>query len=353
MAGEALVDAAVPTDIRREGAMSIPGPLGESAALAELASIAAANQVFTNFIGQGYYGTHTPAVIQRTILENPGWYTAYTPYQAEISQGRLEALLNFQTLVTELTGLDVANASLLDEGTAAAEAMTMARRQSKSKSQRFFVHEDIHPQSLAVLRTRAEPVGIDLAVGDVALLDDEAGVFGAVFSNPGSQGRVMDWTAAIAVVHGHGGVAAVITDPLASVLLTSPGEMGADIAIGSAQRFGVPMAFGGPHAAFVAAREKSARSMPGRIVGVSTDTAGRPALRLALQTREGHVEHLHSSGAACQYCWPVRGMARQSRPHPHCRAGTATHLDSSSWFTGRGRRDRERHVVRHADNALL
>ena len=296
---DALLDMTMPDSIRSDQPLGMAPAVPEAEAIRRLRAIASKNQVVTSLIGMGYTGTITPPVIARNVLENPAWYTAYTPYQPEISQGRLEAILNFQTLVTELTGLDVANASLLDEGTAAAEAMTMARRQSKSKSQRFFVHEDIHPQSLAVLRTRAEPVGIDLAVGDVALLDDEAGVFGAVFSNPGSQGRVMDWTAAIAVVHGHGGVAAVITDPLASVLLTSPGEMGADIAIGSAQRFGVPMAFGGPHAAFVAAREKSARSMPGRIVGVSTDTAGRPALRLALQTREQHIRREKATSNIC------------------------------------------------------
>ncbi len=296
---DALLDMTMPDSIRSNEPLGLAAAVPEAEAIRRLRAIANKNQLVTSLIGMGYTATITPPVIARNVLENPAWYTAYTPYQPEISQGRLEAILNFQTLVTELTGLDVANASLLDEGTAAAEAMTMALRQSKSKSQRFFVHEDIHPQSLAVLRTRAEPVGVDLVVGDVELLDDEAGLFGAIFSNPGSHGQVMDWTAAIAVVHGHGGVAAVITDPLASVLLTSPGEMGADIAIGSAQRFGVPMGFGGPHAAFVAAREKSARSMPGRIVGVSTDTAGRPALRLALQTREQHIRREKATSNIC------------------------------------------------------
>ncbi|MFK7917683.1 MAG: aminomethyl-transferring glycine dehydrogenase, partial [Ilumatobacter sp.] len=238
--------------------------------------------------------------IARNVLENPAWYTAYTPYQPEISQGRLEAILNFQTLVTELTGLDVANASLLDEATAVAEAMTMARRRSKAATQRFFVHHDMHPQTLAVLRTRAEPVGIELVLGDVDLLDGkDAAVFGAVFAHPGSSGQVTDWSDAINRVHEHGGVAIVVTDPLACVLATSPGDMGADIAVGSAQRFGVPMGFGGPHAAFVAARDGAARAMPGRIVGVSVDSEGRPALRLALQTREQHIRREKATSNIC------------------------------------------------------
>ncbi len=300
---EALLAETMPTSIRSTEPLDLPAAVSEREAIRRLRTIANKNQVVTSLIGMGYTGTITPPVIARNVLENPAWYTAYTPYQPEISQGRLEAILNFQTLVTELTGLDVANASLLDEGTAAAEAMTMARRQSKAKTQRFFVHEDIHPQTLAVLRTRAEPVGVDLVIGDVDLLNDDRaggeGVFGAVFSNPGSHGMVRDWTAAIGRVHELGGVAAVITDPLACVLVVSPGQMGADIAIGSAQRFGVPMGFGGPHAAFVAAREKAARSMPGRIVGVSTDTAGRPALRLALQTREQHIRREKATSNIC------------------------------------------------------
>ncbi len=296
---ETLLAQTMPASIRSSAPLDLPDAVSEQEAIRRLRAIASKNQLVTSLIGMGYTGTITPPVIARNVLENPAWYTAYTPYQPEISQGRLEAILNFQTLVTELTGLDVANASLLDEGTAAAEAMTMARRQSKAKTQRFFVHEDTHPQTLAVLRTRAEPVGVDLVVGDVDLLDDDEGVFGALFSNPGSRGRVTDWTEAIGKVHDHGGVAAVVTDPLACVLVTPPGEMGADIAIGSAQRFGVPMGFGGPHAAFVAAHEKSARSMPGRIVGVSTDTAGRPALRLALQTREQHIRREKATSNIC------------------------------------------------------
>ena len=245
----------------------------------------------------GYSPTFTPGVIQRNVLENPAWYTAYTPYQPEISQGRLEALLNFQTAVTELTGLEVANASLLDEATAAAEAMTMVRRLSKTASNRFVVHHDTHPQTIAVLATRAEPVGIELVVGEVADLD--AGCFGALFSLPTSTGAIIDWRDAVAKVHELGGLAVVATDLLACSLVTPPGELGADIAIGSSQRFGVPLGFGGPHAAFIAAHAAAARALPGRLVGVSTDTAGRPALRLALQTREQHIRREKATSNIC------------------------------------------------------
>jgi len=296
---EELLDQTVPDSIRSTEPLDIPSAVPEHEALDRLRSIAEQNAVVTSLIGMGYHATITPPVIARNVLENPAWYTAYTPYQPEISQGRLEAILNFQTLVTELTGLDVANASLLDEATAAAEAMTMARRQSKAKTQRFFVHHDVHPQTLAVLRTRSEPVGIELVVGDTALLDDESGVFGALLGHPGSSGAVVDWSSTIATIHDQGAVAIVVTDPLACVLATPPGQMGADIAVGSAQRFGVPMGFGGPHAAFVAAREKAARTMPGRIVGVSVDTAGRPALRLALQTREQHIRREKATSNIC------------------------------------------------------
>ena len=294
-----LLAATMPPSIVAGAALALPGGVSETEALAKLRAIAARNRRVTSLIGMGYTGTITPPVIARNVLENPSWYTAYTPYQPEISQGRLEALLNFQTLVTELTGLDVANASLLDEATAAAEAMTMARRQSKSSSDRFVVHHDTHPQTIAVLRTRAEPVGIELVVGDIEALDDPDGLFGALFSLPASSGAVIDWTMAIARVHELGGIAVVTTDPLACVLTTPPGQLGADIAVGSAQRFGVPMGFGGPHAAFIAAHERSARSMPGRIVGVSTDTAGRPALRLALQTREQHIRREKATSNIC------------------------------------------------------
>jgi len=299
-----LLDQTVPESIRlREVLKSdvIGVPTQEHEAIEKLRALAVQNRRVTSMLGLGYHGTLTPPVIQRNVLENPAWYTAYTPYQPEISQGRLEAILNFQTMVTELTGLDVANASLLDEGTAVAEAMTMARRQSKSKSGRFFVDCDLHPQTIAVLATRAEPVGVELVVGDAASLKSAlAGdLFGAVLGSPTSSGLVVDRSAEIASVRNAGGVAIVVTDPLACVLTTPPGQMGADIAVGSAQRFGVPMGFGGPHAAFIAAREKSARAMPGRIVGVSTDTAGRPALRLALQTREQHIRREKATSNIC------------------------------------------------------
>jgi glycine dehydrogenase len=305
----ALLDETMPPSIRAAADLGLPPGVPEHVALERLRALAKRNRRVTSLIGMGYTSTITPPVIARNVLENPAWYTAYTPYQPEISQGRLEALLNFQTLVTELTGLDVANASLLDEATAAAEAMTMARRQSKSSSNRFFVHHDTHPQTIAVLRTRAEPIGIELVVGDVdqlprPLVDGDGrseveGVFGALFSLPTSSGSVTDWTETIASVHELGGVAIVTTDPLACVLTTPPGQMGADIAIGSAQRFGVPMGFGGPHAAFIAAHDRAARALPGRIVGVSVDTEGRPALRLALQTREQHIRREKATSNIC------------------------------------------------------
>ncbi len=294
-----LLVQTMPDAIRSRTPLALPGAVPEAEALERLRAIAGRNRRVTSLIGMGYTATITPPVIARNVLENPAWYTAYTPYQPEISQGRLEALLNFQTLITELTGLDVANASLLDEATAAAEAMTMARRQSKSTSNRFVVHHDTHPQTIAVLRTRAEPVDIDLVVGDVDLLGAGDGLFGALFSLPTSSGAVNDWSDAIAQVHALGGIAVVATDPLACMLTVPPGQIGADIAIGSAQRFGVPMGFGGPHAGFLAAHEQAARSMPGRIVGVSVDTEGRPALRLALQTREQHIRREKATSNIC------------------------------------------------------
>ena len=294
-----LLDQTMPDTIRSDTPLALPGAVPEAEALERLRAIAGRNRRVTSLIGMGYHATVTPPVIARNVLENPAWYTAYTPYQPEISQGRLEALLNFQTLITELTGLDVANASLLDEATAAAEAMTMARRQSKSTSKRFVVHHDTHPQTIAVLRTRAEPVDIDLVVGGVDLLGAGDGLFGALFSLPTSTGAVNDWSDAIAQVHALGGIAVVATDPLACLLTVPPGQIGADIAIGSAQRFGVPMGFGGPHAGFLAAHEQAARSMPGRIVGVSVDTEGRPALRLALQTREQHIRREKATSNIC------------------------------------------------------
>jgi glycine dehydrogenase len=296
---EALVDTAVPPAIRSERPLALPGPLSESAALAELAGIAAANQVFTSFIGQGYYGTHTPGVIQRTILENPGWYTAYTPYQAEISQGRLEALLNFQTLVTELTGLEIAGASMLDEGTAAAEAMMMAHRLRRGKGSQFFVSELCHPQTIDIVRTRAEPLGLEVIVGDHATFTPDAETVGVLVQYPDTTGDIHDFGALFAAAHEVKATAIVAADLLALTLLKPPGEFGADIAVGSAQRFGVPLGFGGPHAGYLATKEAHKRQMPGRLVGVSKDRHGQPALRLALGTREQHIRRDKATSNIC------------------------------------------------------
>ena len=294
---EALLTATVPGSILMDGPLPLPGPRSVDDVMAELRGLAARNRPRTSLIGQGYYGTATPPVVLRNVLENPAWYTAYTPYQPEISQGRLEALLNFQTMITELTGFELANASLLDEATAAAEAMTMARRTSKSASDRFVVHHDTHPQTINVMATRAEPVGIELVVGDIDTVDD--GCFGLLLSLPTSTGAVPDWRSAIERAHAVGAIVVVATDLLACVLTTPPAALGADIAIGSAQRFGVPMGFGGPHAAFIATTDAGARALPGRLVGVSTDTAGRPALRLALQTREQHIRREKATSNIC------------------------------------------------------
>ena len=293
---ETLLDQTVPAAIRMSGPLPLPGSRTVEDVLAELRGLATMNRPRTSLIGQGYYGTITPPVIQRNVLENPAWYTAYTPYQPEISQGRLETLLNFQTMIGELTGFPLANASLLDEATAAAEAMAMARRTSKVGGDRFLVHHDTHPQTVAVLRARAQPVGIDVVVGDAAAVD---GYFGVLLSLPTSTGRVPDWRADIERAHLAGAVVVVATDLLACVLTTPPGQLGADIAIGSAQRFGVPMGFGGPHAAFIATSDAMARALPGRLVGVSTDTEGRPALRLALQTREQHIRREKATSNIC------------------------------------------------------
>src|SRR5438094_3271018 len=295
---DALVREVVPAAIRLKEPLKLGEPETELQALAELSAHAVHNEVWRNYIGMGYYGTHTPAVIQRNVMENPGWYTAYTPYQAEISQGRLEALLNFQQLVIDLTGLPVANASLLDEATAAAEAMAMIRRSSKSKAAAFFVDAAAHQQVLSVMRTRAQWLGIELVAGDPQKLDPAA-VFGAHLQYPDTYGRIRDWSQTIGAVHAAQGLVSVGTDLLALMLLRSPGAMGADVAIGSAQRFGVPMGYGGPHAAFMACRDEHKRAMPGRIIGVSRDAAGRPALRMALQTREQHIRRDKATSNIC------------------------------------------------------
>jgi glycine dehydrogenase len=296
---EELVEQALPAAIRSDEPLALGAPRTVTDVLAELRAIADRNRPRRSMIGMGYTGTITPPVILRNVLEDPAWYTAYTPYQPEISQGRLEALLMFQTMVSSLTGLEVANASLLDEATAAAEAMTMARRLSKVDGHRFFVHHDTHPQTRAVLATRAKPLGIELVVGDVDVLAENPVCFGALLSVPTSTGAVVDFSDVIATAKARGTIVVVATDLLACVLTRSPAQLGADIAVGSAQRFGVPMGFGGPHAAFMAAHAEAARAMPGRLVGVSTDTAGRPALRLALQTREQHIRREKATSNIC------------------------------------------------------
>jgi glycine dehydrogenase len=297
---DTLIAETVPASIRQQAPLTSMGrALTEVEALARLRELAARNQVFTSLIGQGYHGTHTPLVILRNVLENPAWYTAYTPYQPEISQGRLEALLNFQTMVCELTALDVANASLLDEGTAAAEAMAVAQRSAKSKATAFFVDRDCHPQTVAVLRTRAEPLGWELVIGDPELDLDPARVFGAIFQYPGTRGDVRDFRTPIAKLKACGGIAVMAADPLALAILTPPGELGADIAIGSTQRFGVPMGYGGPHAAYMAVRDALKRSIPGRLIGVSVDARGQPAYRLSLQTREQHIRREKATSNIC------------------------------------------------------
>jgi glycine dehydrogenase len=295
----ALMSETLPASIRQHKPLDLGDALSETEALAHMAKLAAQNQVFTSLIGQGYSGTILPPVIQRNILESPAWYTAYTPYQPEISQGRLEALFNFQTMICDLTGLDVANASLLDEATAAAEAMALAERVGQAKSKTFFVDRDVHPQTLAVLRTRAEPLGWTLIVGDPLTDLDGTEVCGALLQYPGSSGAVRDLRPAIAALRGKGALAVLAADLLALTLLASPGELGADIAIGSAQRLGVPMGFGGPHAAYMAVRDALKRSLPGRIVGLSIDSRGAPAYRLALQTREQHIRREKATSNIC------------------------------------------------------
>ncbi len=293
-----LMARIVPTSIARSSAMAIPAPLTEAAALAELREIASRNQVFRSFIGQGYYGTHTPGVILRNILENPAWYTAYTPYQAEISQGRLEALLNFQTMITDLTGMAIANASMLDEATAAAEAMTLAMRMGKSKSTTFLVDDEVLPQTLAVLQTRARPLGITVKTFSVQISLGEDS-FGVLLQYPGLSGALRDDRDWVAAYKARGGVVVMAADLLALTLLVPPAELGADIAVGSSQRFGMPLCNGGPHAAYLACRDEFKRSMPGRLVGVSIDTEGNPAYRLALQTREQHIRREKATSNIC------------------------------------------------------
>ncbi|MBK9178240.1 MAG: aminomethyl-transferring glycine dehydrogenase [Acidimicrobiales bacterium] len=294
-----LLARAIPRTIRETTPLALGPSVPEHEALALLRTMLAANVARTPLIGLGYHGTITPPVIQRSLIEDPAWYTAYTPYQPEISQGRLEALLAFQTMVADLTGMDVANASLLDEATAVAEAMTMLRRATDHRGTAFFVDADCHPQTAAVVAARAEPLGIDLVVGDPRTDLDAEACFGAVLAYPGSSGAVVDPSPVIERVHAAGGLVAVTADPLALVLLTPPGELGADVVVGSTQRFGVPLWFGGPHAAYLATRDRLVRSLPGRLVGVSTDAEGRAAYRLALQTREQHIRRERATSNIC------------------------------------------------------
>ncbi|WP_120994297.1 aminomethyl-transferring glycine dehydrogenase [Stutzerimonas urumqiensis] len=293
-----LIDQTVPPAIRLRQPLALPPALDEQAALARLRGHAERNELWTSLIGMGYHGTITPPVILRNVLENPGWYTAYTPYQPEIAQGRLEALLNFQQMIIDLTGLDLANASLLDEATAAAEAMTLAKRSAKSKSNRFFADENCHPQTLSVVRTRAEAFGFELIVGSVDSLANEE-VFGALLQYPDTHGEIRDLRPVIDGLHARQAIACVAADLLSLVLLTPPGELGADVVLGSTQRFGVPMGYGGPHAAFFATRDDFKRAMPGRIIGVSKDARGNVALRMALQTREQHIRREKANSNIC------------------------------------------------------
>ena len=297
---EAMSASVIPDSIKGTSVLDLPEGLGEAEALAEIKAIADKNQQFKTYIGQGYYGTLTPAPILRNLLENPAWYTAYTPYQPEISQGRLEALLNFQTMICDLTGLQIANASLLDEATAAAEAMTFCKRLAKNKaSQTFFASEHCHPQTLDVLRTRAEPLGIDVVVGDENAIEDFSAYFGCLLQYPATDGDIFDYRALVERFHAAGALVAVAADLLALTLLTPPGEFDADVALGSAQRFGVPLGFGGPHAAYFATRDAFKRDMPGRLVGVSIDRHGKPAFRLAMQTREQHIRREKATSNIC------------------------------------------------------
>ncbi len=297
----AFIDAVIPESIRRHETLPLGAftqPKSEAEALASLRKLADQNLVFRNYIGQGYYGTHTPAVILRNVLENPAWYTAYTPYQPEISQGRLEALLNFQQMVVDLTGLAISNASLLDEATAAAEAMTLLQRAGKPKSNLFYIADDVLPQTIEVVQTRAKPAGIEVKVGPAADAAT-ANAFGVLLQYPGANGDVQDYRALAEAVHAAGGHIVVAADLLALTLLTPPGEWGADVAIGNTQRFGVPVGFGGPHAAYMAVRDDFKRQMPGRLVGVTIDAQGKHALRLALQTREQHIRREKATSNVC------------------------------------------------------
>ncbi|MEL6930587.1 MAG: aminomethyl-transferring glycine dehydrogenase, partial [Cyanobacteria bacterium J06600_6] len=296
---ETLIAKTIPASIRLNKSLNLPEALSEAAALNKLKAIAAQNQVYKSFIGRGYYNCITPAVILRNVLENPGWYTSYTPYQAEIAQGRLEALLNYQTMIVDLTGLEIANSSLLDEGTAAAEAMSMSYGVCKTKANAFFVDSGCHPQTIEVVKTRALPLGIEVIVDRYSNFDFSTPIFGALVQYPATDGTIEDYSSFVTRVHEQKALATVAADILSLTLLTPPGEFGADIAVGSTQRFGVPLGYGGPHAAYFATKQKYQRQVPGRIVGVSKDVHGKPALRLALQTREQHIRREKATSNIC------------------------------------------------------
>ena len=300
---ETLINETVPANIRLKKPLQLPAPQTEQEFLKSFKKLTSQNKVFRSFIGAGYYGTYTPGVILRNILENPGWYTAYTPYQAEIAQGRLEALINYQTMVTDLTGMEIANASLLDEGTAAAEAMHMlfaSKKPSKKNASKFLVDTNVFPQTIDLLRTRSAPIGVNLVTGDVlkSNLDDQD-LFAIYIQNPGDDGSIRDYSAFIAAAKEKDIAVVMGTDLMALLLTKSPGEMGADVVVGSSQRFGVPMGFGGPHAAFFTTRDEYKRLMPGRIIGASLDASGNPAYRMALQTREQHIRREKATSNIC------------------------------------------------------
>src|SRR5438874_1691535 len=296
---DALIDATIPKNIRFDRLLDLPGAASEQDALAELRALAKKNVVARSFIGAGYSDSITPPVIQRNILENPGWYTAYTPYQAEIAQGRLEALLNFQTMITDLTALDIANASLLDESTAAAEAMALCRASVGSERTTFFVADNCHPQTIEIVQTRAKPLGINIIVGDFSGFQFDETVFGALVQYPATDGAIFDYEFFAKKAHDAGALLVVAADILALTLLKPPGEFGADVAVGSTQRFGVPLGFGGPHAAYFATRDAYKRHMAGRLVGVSHDASGRPGYRLSMQTREQHIRRDKATSNIC------------------------------------------------------
>ena len=328
---EALIEQAVPSQIRRSLSLNLPAALGEDQAVEYIRQLAAKNEVYTSMIGQGYSDCVTPPVIARNILENPGWYTQYTPYQAEISQGRLEALINFQTMVADLTGLPMTNSSLLDEGTAAAEAMTMSYNADRKKRQQYFVSDSLHPQTIAVLKTRAEPLSIQLVFGAPEDIDLSAGeFFGAILQYPNTFGDIEDYADFCARAHEHNCLVTVACDLLALTLLTPPGEFGADIAVGNSQRFGVPLGGGGPHAGFFATKEQYRRQMPGRIIGVSKDADGRPAYRLTLQTREQHIRRDKATSNICTAQVLLAVMAGMYAVYHG--AGAQEHCSSGFWL---------------------